>query len=246
MTPGRGTTPAGAGTEQEAAQWVRGMFGRVAPRYDLANHLMTGYLDHWWRAYTVRRVIETARRPGAITMDLCCGTGDLLLALKGKTRETVLGADFCEPMLESAAKKLTAKGLPAVLLEADALDLPMPDGALDLITCAFGFRNFTNYAAGAKELRRVLKTGGVLAILECSEPRNALVGALYRFYARRILPLLGAAVSGQDDAYRYLPDSVRKFPKPAELAETLRQCGFRHVEWTGLTFGTVTLHLARA
>ena len=244
MTPGRGTTPSGATTEQEAALYVREMFGRVAPRYDVANHLLTGNLDRYWRTFTLRRVIAVAQRPGAISMDLCCGTGDLLLALQAATNELVVGADFSGPMLQGASRKLREQGFKATLLEADALQLPLPDASLDLVTCGFGFRNFTNYEAGAREICRVLKPGGVLAILECSEPANPLINALYRLYARRVLPLLGGAVSGQPDAYRYLPDSIRKFPKPVELAQTLRDAGFAKVEYTGLTFGTVTLHLA--
>lgn len=244
MTPGLGTTPAGASTEQEASRYVRDMFDRIAPRYDLANHLLTGNLDRYWRAVTLRRVKKAATLPGAITIDLCCGTGDLLLALHGATTEQVIGADFSGAMLSAARAKLSARGFDAVLLEADALELPFADSTIDLVTCGFGFRNFTNYAAGAREIRRVLKRGGTLAILELSEPRNPVTAALYRLYARRLLPLIGGAVSGEPDAYRYLPESVRKFPKPHELAQTLHDAGFARVAFTPLTLGIVTLHIA--
>ena len=245
LTPGRGTTPAGATSEVAAARYVRGMFGRIAPRYDLANHVLSGNFDRAWRARTVRAVRSVAQRPGAVCLDLCCGTGDLLIALQSQTRETVIGSDFCRPMLNAAARKLHAAGLTSPLLEADALRLPLPAACLDLITCGFGFRNFTNYEAAARELRRVLRPDGLLAILECAEPEGAL-GPLYRLYARRVLPLIGAALSGQADAYAYLPDSVSKFPRPEALSTLLRGAGFAHVSCRLMTFGVVSLHLARA
>ncbi len=246
LVPGRGTTPAGAASEVDAARYVRGMFGRIAPRYDLANHLLSGNLDRRWRAKTVRAVRSVSRRPGAVSLDLCCGTGDLLIALQADTGATVIGSDFCRPMLAGAAAKLQAKGLRSPLLEADGLHLPLPDASLDLITCGFGFRNFTSYEAGARELRRVLKPGGLLAILECAEPEGKLLGALYRFYAGRLLPRIGGALSGEPDAYSYLPDSVSKFPKPADLAALLRAAGFAAVTFQSMTLGVVSLHLARA
>lgn len=245
MTPGRGTTPAGAASELDASRYVRGMFGRIAPRYDLANHLLSANLDRGWRAKTVRAVRPVSRRKGALCLDLCCGTGDLLIALQADTPETVIGSDFCRPMLTSAAAKLRGHGLPSPLLEADGLRLPLPAACLDLITCGFGFRNFTNYQAGARELRRVLRPNGMLAILECAEPAGPLLGALYRFYASRLLPRIGAVLSGHADAYAYLPDSVSKFPKPAALADLLRDAGFVDVTYRTMTLGVVTLHLAR-
>ena len=246
LVPGRGTTPAGAASEIEASRYVRGMFGRIAHRYDLANHLLSGNLDRGWRAQTVKAVRSVSRRPGAVCLDLCCGTGDLLIALQADTPETVIGSDFCRPMLAGAAAKLQAATLRSPLLEADALRLPLPDACLDLVTCGFGFRNFTNYAAGARELRRVLRPGGLLASLECAEPAGPVLGALYRFYAGRILPRIGGALSGEKDAYAYLPDSVTKFPKPAALADLLRDAGFAKVTYEAMTFGVVTLHLAHA
>ena len=151
-----GTTPQGVGrdrdaarSEQEAAQWVRGMFGRVAHRYDLANHLLSFNIDRYWRAHTVRRTREILRRPEARVLDICCGTGDLVLAL-AKTGRPVLGSDFCHPMLVAARDKIAARRAPAVLFESDALTLPLRDASLDLITVAFGFRNLANYEAGLR------------------------------------------------------------------------------------------------
>jgi demethylmenaquinone methyltransferase/2-methoxy-6-polyprenyl-1,4-benzoquinol methylase len=238
-----GTTPEGARNEQEASAWVREMFGRVAPRYDLANHLLSFQIDRYWRAYTVRRVREVLARPEARVLDICCGTGDLARALqRGRPAGgVVIGSDFCHPMLVAARAKLDG----GPLFEADALRLPLADASLDLITVAFGFRNLANYAAGLREMRRALRSGGIAAILEFSQPPNPLFGALYGFYSTRVLPLIGGALSGSRDAYTYLPESVRKFPSAEGLAEMMRAAGFAQVEFQRLTGGIVALHLGR-
>ena len=242
----KGTTPAGAESEQEAARWVRAMFGRVAHRYDLANHLLSFNIDRYWRRHTVQRVREVLCRPHARVLDLCCGTGDLLLALDRERGGAVCGCDFCHPMLEAAKEKIARAGSSSHLFEADALTLPLSDASLDLITVAFGFRNLANYEAGLREMRRVLRPGGIAAILEFSQPRGKLFGAVYHFYSRRILPLIGGALSGSKEAYAYLPESVRKFPSAEELAEQMRQAGFGDVSFERLTGGSVALHLGRA
>jgi demethylmenaquinone methyltransferase / 2-methoxy-6-polyprenyl-1,4-benzoquinol methylase len=233
-----GTTPEGARSEQEAAAWVRGMFARVAHRYDLANHLLSFNIDRRWRAHTVRRVRAVLERPEARVLDICCGTGDLVLALERPGRARVLGSDFCHPMLVAARAKTRAP-----LFEADALRLPLGDRSLDLITVAFGFRNLANYEAGLREMHRVLRPGGMAAILEFSQPPNRAFRGLYNFYSRRILPWIGGAISGSRDAYTYLPESVRKFPGAAQLAEHLRGAGFEDVSYEYLTGGIVALHL---
>src|SRR5215813_11474476 len=180
-----GTTPEGAHNEQEAARWVRAMFGRVAGRYDLANHLLSMNIDRYWRNHTVRRVRPILDRPDARVLDICCGTGDLILALS--RHHTVLGSDFCHPMLILAQEKIARQEVPAVVFESDALNLPVRDASLDLLTVAFGFRNLANYQAGLAEMRRVLKPGGMAAILEFSQPTNRPFAVLYRFYSSRIL-----------------------------------------------------------
>jgi demethylmenaquinone methyltransferase/2-methoxy-6-polyprenyl-1,4-benzoquinol methylase len=236
----KGTTPEGARSEREAAEWVRAMFGRVAHRYDLANHLLSFNIDRYWRTHAVARVREVLARPEARVLDICCGTGDLVRALqRGRPAGApVLGSDFCHPMLVAARPKVGN----GILFEADALRLPLADASLDLITVAFGFRNLANYEAGLREMRRVLRPGGMAAILEFSQPPNALFGALYNLYSRRILPAIGGAISGSRDAYTYLPESVRKFPAPAELAEMMRAAGFASVQFERLTGGIVALH----
>src|SRR5580658_5778580 len=208
------------------------MFGRIAGRYDLLNHLLSFNLDKRWRARTVERV---SNLPHARVLDLCCGTGDLLLALKGGL---VLGCDFCHPMLLEAQRKG-----PNPLFEADALALPLKDNSLDLITCAFGFRNLANYEKGLEELLRVLKPGGVAAILEFSQPTNRAFARVYGFFSGRVLPWVGGMISGSRDAYSYLPESIKKFPGAEELAGAMRSAGFARVEFERMTGGAVALHL---
>lgn len=245
----KGTTPVGTRNEREAANWVRGMFGRVAHRYDLANHLLSLNIDRLWRARTVRRVRHILERPDARVLDICCGTGDLVLALAGSNAGSirhgrpVLGSDFCHPMLTAARDKVAKRGGRAVLFEADALRLPVRDASLDLITVAFGFRNLANYEAGLREMRRTLDPGGTAAILEFSQPPNRIFAALYNWYSRRILPTIGGALSGSRDAYTYLPESVRKFPSATQLADDMRRVGFEEVRYEYMTGGIVALHL---
>jgi len=238
-----GATPAGAETEQQAAAWVRGMFGRIAPRYDLLNHLLSMNIDRYWRSRTVSRVAHILERPGAKVLDVCCGTGDLTLALNTRSPSAhIFGSDFCHPMLEKAQGK-NANGR---WFEADALELPMAGASLDLATIAFGFRNLTNYHSGLRELRRILKPGGTLAILEFSRPPKPLLASLYGFYSRAILPTIGGMISGSKDAYTYLPESVRKFPDADGLANQMRDAGFVNVRFERMTFGIVALHLGDA
>jgi demethylmenaquinone methyltransferase/2-methoxy-6-polyprenyl-1,4-benzoquinol methylase len=239
----RGTTPAGAATDDQASRWVRDMFGRVAHRYDLANHLLSFNIDRHWRSRTVAEVRAILRHPETRALDLCCGTGDLLMALESARGARCFGSDFCHPMLAAAGAKLRKSRLRSVLFESDALRLPVRDASLDVVTVAFGFRNLVNYEAGLLEMRRVLRPGGMVAILEFSQPGNPAFAALYGWYSRRILPVIGGAISGARDAYTYLPESVRKFPDAPELADRMRAAGFRDVRFIRMTFGIVALHL---
>jgi demethylmenaquinone methyltransferase/2-methoxy-6-polyprenyl-1,4-benzoquinol methylase len=240
-----GTTPEGARNEQEASRWVRSMFGRVAHRYDLANHLLSANIDKSWRNETVRQVRDILKRPDSRVMDLACGTGDLLIALEREAGRKLIGSDFCHPMLAGAHAKLRRARLQSALLEADGLALPLGDASLDLITIAFGFRNFSNYKNGLTEMRRVLRKGGALAILEFTQPPNKAFAALYNWYTRNILPVIGGMISGAPEAYKYLPESVRKFPEAPGLADMMREAGFEKVEWQYLTLGIVALHIGR-
>ena len=244
-SPSLGTTPEGSRSEQEASRWVRSMFGRVAHRYDLANHLLSANVDRYWRSHTVSRVRDILQRPDARVLDLACGTGDLLIALERAAGRGLLGSDFCHPMLTGASAKLERGRLKSVLFESDAMALPFRDTSLDLITISFGYRNLANYRAGLLEMRRVLRPGGALAILEFTQPPNAAFASLYNWYSRKILPVLGGAISGAPEAYKYLPESVRKFPDAPELARMMQETGFTRVDWEYLTFGIAALHIAR-
>ncbi|MEQ1946785.1 MAG: bifunctional demethylmenaquinone methyltransferase/2-methoxy-6-polyprenyl-1,4-benzoquinol methylase UbiE [Bryobacteraceae bacterium] len=249
-----GTTPravAGEGQarEEAASKWVRGMFGGIARHYDLLNHLLSFNLDKRWRARTVKRVSDVLAKPGARVLDLCCGTGDVLLSLdaaSGPSRNSLLlGSDFCHPMLVEAQRKVNTKRAKLPLFEADALSLPLAENSLDLITVSFGFRNLANYQNGLIELRRVLKPGGTLAILEFSQPTNRLFAAVYDFFSTKVLPAVGGMISGSREAYSYLPESIRKFPGAEKLAEQMRIAGFATVEFERMTFGAVALHVGR-
>jgi demethylmenaquinone methyltransferase / 2-methoxy-6-polyprenyl-1,4-benzoquinol methylase len=240
-----GTTPEGARSEREASQRVRSMFDRIAPKYDLANHLLSANVDKYWRNRTVARVSDILLRPNARVVDLACGTGDLLIALEHKAGRGLIGSDFCYPMLAGAKTKLSRHRLRSTLVESDALALPFPDRCLDLITIAFGYRNLANYRDGLIEMRRVMRPGGALAILEFSQPPSRMFAAVYNWYSHRVLPVIGGAISGVKEAYEYLPASVRKFPNAPELAGMMTDAGFDKVEWEYLTFGIAALHIGR-
>jgi len=226
------------------------MFDRIAPRYDLLNRLLSLRVDQYWRGFLVRKVRSYLRDPESRVLDLCCGTGDLLIALgverrraRGNTN-TLFGSDFCRPMLAEARRKLERRGRISPLLEADALNMPLPDGAVDLISVAWGFRNLAGYEHGLREMYRLLRPGGCLAILEFSQPTQRIWAPLFAFYFRTILPRIGNTISGSGQAYSYLQKSVERFLTPEELAEQARKCGFERVEYHRLTGGVSVLHLA--
>ncbi len=243
--PATGARPAGAADEAGAAHAVRQMFDSIAPRYDLLNHLLSANVDRLWWRRTARRFRATLARPEAAILDICCGTGDLtmaLLKLRPPGARPVLAADFARGMLRLGARKFGEQALRkpggsvrkleapyAVPLEADALHLPLRAESLDLIVTAFGFRNLANYEAGLREFHRTLKPGGQLGILEFSEP-GGLVGKAYALYFRRMLPAIGRLICGKDGPYNYLPTSVGRFPaaQPDAANDAIRWvCGLR-------------------
>lgn len=242
--PHPGAQPDGATDEQTAAAAVRQMFDNIAPRYDLLNHVLSANIDRLWWRRTARRFRTILRRPDARILDVCCGTGDMTLALlrhRPDQARPLLAADFAHQMLVRGAQKFA--GRPVLAIEADALHLPVRDQSLDLVTTAFGFRNLANYRTGLDEFHRVLRPGGELGILDFSEPGGWL-GKLYAFYFRRILPAIGARISGSAASYTYLPASVHHFPAPAQMLDILRAAGFRDVSWTPYTFGIAGLYRA--
>lgn len=245
MTSSAGTTPPGAADERQAAQWVQRIFAEIAPKYDLLNHLLSLNIDRGWRKALMKAMMAVLSRPNAAILDLCCGTGDVLLDLQSIAASPVMGADFCHPMLVSAQRKALRKGLNASLFEADALRLPLAGATLDAISIAFGFRNLANYRAGLQELGRVLKPGGILAILEFSQPPGRLMRTVYGMYSRAILPAIGSLISGSREAYAYLPASIHNFPRPDELSEMMKAAGFGGARYQLLTGGIAALHIGR-
>jgi demethylmenaquinone methyltransferase/2-methoxy-6-polyprenyl-1,4-benzoquinol methylase len=218
------------------------MFSTIAPRYDLLNHVLSCNVDRYWWWRTARRFRHIVRRRGAAVLDLCCGTGDMTLALyrqAGGEGATIVGADFAHPMLCRARQK--SAGLPLEWVEADALQMPFADGRFNLVTSAFGFRNLANYDAGLREISRVLASEGEVAILDFGEPRG-LLGKLYRIYFRRVLPAIGSLISGTSGPYAYLPASVARFPQPEEMLERMKAAGFRQVNYTPYTFGVAGVY----
>ena len=238
------------------------MFTEIAPRYDFLNHLLSLELDRLWRARAARRLRPVLQRPEARVLDLCCGTGDLAFALARGGQAQIIGADFSHAMLVRARAKSASAArspgasaspsqnknpsTPALLpfFEADALRLPFANASFDLVTSAFGFRNLANYEAGLREIQRVLKPGGTIAILEFTEPPDGLLGDFYRWYFCKVLPRIGGLISGDRSAYTYLPKSVARFFRPPELAALMSAAGYQSVDYRAWTLGTVALHTA--
>jgi demethylmenaquinone methyltransferase/2-methoxy-6-polyprenyl-1,4-benzoquinol methylase len=224
---------------------IRRMFGHIAPSYDFLNHLLSLNVDHYWRWRVTRLVPPSGEAP---ILDLCTGTGDLALAYDRAAagRVPIIGADFCHEMLTRAAEKVRRQTAAERIrfLEADAQQLPFPDNHFQIVAVAFGLRNVTDTDRGLAEMVRVTRPGGRVAVLEFSQPRGALFGRLYRFYFRRVLPLVGQAISrSKDNAYRYLPASVLEFPDGEALADRMRRSGLNAVHWQPLTFGIATLYV---
>ena len=223
---------------------VQKMFAGIAHRYDFLNHFLSASGDVRWRSLAVRKVEElTESSLPRLCLDLCSGTGDLALALHRRIGCQVIASDFCHPMLTRAAAKFS--GRPLHNVEADALSLPFPDRSFDVSTIAFGLRNLEDPLRGLIEMHRVLKPQGAAVILEFSKPVVPIFAYVFNFYFRRILPKVGALISGSGAAYRYLPDSVRAFPAQDELVNLLRRAGFRDPAYRNLSGGIAALHWGR-
>ena len=229
----------------ERGRQVRRLFSEIAPRYDLLNHVLSMNVDRRWRRRAIAELGWEAR-PDGIYLDACAGTFDLSLELARRPGFTgrVVGSDFALPMLVQGAPKLTGTSVQPVC--ADALRLPFPDGAFSGATVGFGVRNLADLDRGFAELRRVLRPGARLVVLEFTTPPNALVRGLYQLYFHQVLPRVGRWVSGHPWAYSYLPASVGEFPGPRELADRMRGAGFCEARWRLLTAGIAALHVATA
>lgn len=217
------------------------MFERIAPTYDLLNHVLSLNIDRRWRRFTGEKVAEAAAATGAGFLDLCCGTGDLSIELEaiGPT----FGVDFCRPMLALAREKARRIGRSIALVEADALHVPFRDEHFDGVAIAFGLRNLESVEEGLIEIHRLVRPGGLAAILEFSHPTAPVFKTIFTLYFRRLLPILGNAVSGSRFAYKYLPDSVWMFPNQESLAGMMRAVGFSNVRYYNLSGGIAALHL---
>jgi demethylmenaquinone methyltransferase/2-methoxy-6-polyprenyl-1,4-benzoquinol methylase len=229
-----------AGPEGQA---VRNMFGAIAHRYDLLNHLLSASVDRRWRRQAVARIAELGPRPGDRCLDLCTGTGDLAIEIAGRLGLETVSSDFCHPMLVESRRKVQRRpGLPIRTAEADAQQLPFADGSFRFVTVAFGIRNVESLERALEEMYRMLEPGGAALVLEFSKPVVPGFRRIFDVYFTHVLPRIGAWVSGVDGPYRYLPASVRRFPSQAGLALLLERAGFREVGYRNLTGGIAALH----
>jgi demethylmenaquinone methyltransferase / 2-methoxy-6-polyprenyl-1,4-benzoquinol methylase len=233
---------------REAAQgsgdkraYVQAMFSDIAPRYDLLNHLLSFNVDRRWRRRAIH-ALEWQRNPTDTYLDLCAGTLDVAaeLAAQNGFRGHVIGADFAEPMLRAGRPKVRSR--PVHPAAADALALPLKDASCAGAIVAFGIRNLADLDAGLREVFRVLSPGGRFVVLDFTTPQNPLVRSGYHLYFHHVLPRIGGLVSGNRGAYRYLPESVARFPTPETLADRMIRAGFHDVRWTSLTFGVAAIH----
>lgn len=252
-------------TEQvdKSGDRIQKMFGEISGRYDFLNHFLSGGVDYYWRWRTVRRIRPSGDSP---ILDVCTGTGDLAIAYWKKAGGTtaVVGTDFTPEMLDIARVKSAKMGIPAeansseasgsspkakaslTFQQADTMELPLESDLYQIVSVAFGLRNVSDTVAGLKEMTRVCKPGGQVAVLEFSMPRNRLFGAVYRWYFRNILPRIGQLLARNSEAaYKYLPQSVSEFPQDEELAALMREAGLTDITWTPLTFGIATLYAGR-
>ncbi len=226
---------------REKNLYVRKMFNDISHRYDFLNHFLSAGIDRRWRKRAIRlsRLVQ-----GNSFLDVACGTGDLSVEAAKANPDKIVGIDFAENMLHGFRLKTTRLGLDGKIeiIQASAESLPFPDNTFDVTAVAFGARNFGDLSKGLSEMRRVLKTGGRIVVLEFSKPRAFPVKQLYFFYFRRILPLIGSLVSGDHGAYLYLPNSVSGFPDGSDFMEVMRGVEFREVSASALTFGIATAY----
>ena len=224
--------------------YVRAMFSDIAPRYDLLNHLLSFNVDRRWRRRAIH-ALQWERAPAGVYLDLCAGTLDVAteLARQPGFAGRIVGADFAEPMLRAGQRKV--RRMPVYPVAADALSLPLPDASCAGAIVAFGVRNLEDLDAGLREVARVLVPGGRYVILEFSTPPSAAVRWGYNLYFQNVLPRVGGWISGNRGAYRYLPESVARFPAASDLGERMTGAGFVDVRWEILTFGIAAIHVGK-
>ena len=273
--PPLGARPEGTTDTASAGLAVQAMFDTIAPKYDRLNHVLSLGMDRVWWARAAKQFDPILRNPQSNVLDLCCGTADMTAALLARRPTSqqasaapqshvphvpplphgieplqhsaapapITAIDFSHEMIERGRRKLAGK--PVLFLEADALHLLLEPASQDLVTSAFGFRNLADYNAGLREIRRVLRTGGAVGILDFSEPKG-LLGDAYRLYFRHVLPRIGGLLSGSGASYRYLPASVERFPSPDEMCRMMQRAGFTEATWQPYLFGVAGLWSATA
>jgi len=222
---------------------IQQMFDGIAPSYDRLNHLMSLGVDKIWRRKALKEIVDGTQQQ---ILDVACGTGDstIAIALKAAPGSKITGIDISTGMMEPLMRKAAHEGVHdrIKLLVADALDMPFPDGTFHRVTCAFGVRNFEDKSRGLEEFHRVLKPGGKAVILELSVPSKPWLRQLYDIYFMHILPWIGGMVSGNKEAYRYLPASVHAFPSPSAFCAMMEEAGFRNVRHISLSMGLCRLY----
>ncbi len=223
---------------------INKMFDDIAPTYDRLNHLLSLDVDKSWRRKAVRTILSIQPK---VVADLACGTGDFAIALAKAGVSKVLGYDISEGMLKYGNAKLRKMLLDkqVIMQLGDAENLPLEDDSVDAVSIAFGIRNFEHKEIGLSEMHRIIRPGGMVCILELSVPQNPLLQALYKMYFLHALPFFGGLISGNRQAYKYLPNSVLAFPKPNEFMEMMRNAGFNNVTAKAFTFGLCRMYIGR-
>jgi demethylmenaquinone methyltransferase/2-methoxy-6-polyprenyl-1,4-benzoquinol methylase len=229
--------------EQEHSRWVRDMFGNIADKYDFVNRIIAVNFDRSWRRLVVKKLAPELSRRDALVLDIACGTGDLSLELQKNASAKIIGTDFCRPMLDVAVEKTAKANFSIPYVEGDGLALPFADNTFEAVTAAFGLRNFANWQDGLKQMQRVLKPNGRLAILEFASPTLPVFSQVYDLYFDRVLPRIGGALSGNFAGYKHLNKSVRKFPDQKGFSKLMRETGFEMVEYQNLMTGICAIYL---
>lgn len=234
---------------EEKGGQVERMFDSIAPAYDFMNTAMTFGLHRYWRKRALDAMTKALKTPPRAILDIATGTGDVAFDLHRRFPDaSVTGMDLSAGMLAVANRKLEKADASTrshiSFLQGDSLDIQLPDNSRDIVTVAYGVRNFEHLLRGYEEMRRVLRPGGTLCVIELSRPASKLPLLLYNIYSRHLIPIAGRAVSGDSRAYSYLPESIAAAPQRSDMTDIMEKAGFSHCTWKSLTFGAVTYYLA--
>ncbi len=222
---------------------VQHMFDTIVPRYDLMNHIMTFGMDFRWRTVVAHLARQTETGPSDFVVDVACGTGDVAFALERAGVRLVTGIDYSSGMIAAAKRKAEKRRSEVNFLEGDAMEMPFQDGIASASTISFGMRNLPDYTAGVREMARIVRPGGRVICLEATPYDHPVLKYPFNFYFHRVLPVVGMVLTGEYEAYKYLPESVRHFPRPDELARIFQKAGLVDVKYQMLGFGSVALHV---